>query len=231
MPAPISIVIPVLNAADVLLETANALLPGIGDGLVCEVVISDGGSSDNTLEIATELGAVVVSGPRGRGQQIARGVRAAKGAWILILHADTHLSPEWPNAVRTHMALYPDDAGWFRLAFRADGFAARVVAGGANLRSRWLSLPYGDQGLLVRADVLDAIGGVPEVPLMEDVVLARRLRGRLRELAAVGQTSADRYEREGWLRRVARNLITLGRYLGGTAPEVLARSYDRTGKS
>ena len=228
MPAPISIVIPTLNAGADLPETANALLPGIGDGLVREVVISDGGSSDDTLEIASELGAIIVQGARGRGAQIARGVAAAEGDWILILHADTHLSADWPTAVRQHMAAHPGAAGWFRLAFRSRGIAPSVVAAGANFRSRYLSLPYGDQGLLLPAALLSDIGGVPEVPLMEDVLLARRLKGRLHPMAAVAHTSAERYERDGWLRRVLRNLTTLGRFMMGSDPESLVKSYARS---
>lgn len=228
MPAPISVVIPTLNAADALAETANALLPGIGDGLVRELVISDGGSKDRTREIARELGARFVSGPAGRGGQIARGVEAAKAPWVLILHADTHLAPDWTEAVRLHMASHPDKAGWFRLAFRSPGVAPRLVAAGANLRSRFLSLPYGDQGLFCTKALLAEIGGVPEIPLMEDVALARRLKRRLRRLPATAMTSADRYQRDGWVRRTLRNLTTLSRYFLGASPEALAKSYART---
>ena len=227
MPAAISVVIPTLNAGDALGDTANALLPGVGDGLIRELVVSDGGSRDDTLEIAEELGARIVTGEAGRGGQVARGVAAAEGDWLLILHADTHLSDEWPRAVRTHIAEHPEKAGWFRLHFRADGLLPRSVAAGANLRSRVFGLPYGDQGLLVRKDVLDEVGGIPLIPLMEDVALAKRLRGRLRQLDAGAFTSAERYQRDGWVRRTAANLTTLLRYKLGADPAQLATDYAR----
>ncbi len=227
MPAQVSVVIPTLNAAVALPQTAQALMVGVMDGVIGELVVSDGGSCDGTLEVARALGAVVVEGDAGRGGQIARGVAVARFPWILILHADTHLGAHWLEAAGRHMSAYPDDAGYFRLVFRAAGFAPRLVALGANMRSRVLGLPYGDQGLLVRRAVLDGVGGVPEVALMEDVALARLLKGRLRMLEAEAQTSAARYLAEGWGRRVWRNLSTLARYFAGVQPEELAARYER----
>ncbi len=154
---------------------------------------------------------------------------AARGDWLLILHADTQLGPGWAEAIWRHIGASHENAGYFRLAFRADGWAPKLVAAGANFRARMLGLPYGDQGLLLHRDLLADVGGVPEVPLMEDVILARRLRGRLRPLAAEARTSADRYIRDGWMRRVARNLWTLARFQMGVPPERLVRGYS--GKS
>ena len=230
MPAAISVVIPTLNAASELPETANALLCGIGDGLIRELVVSDGGSEDETLTIARDLGAVIVTGEAGRGGQIARGVAAAKGSWVLILHADTHLSDNWPDVARRHIGEHGGKAGWFRLRFRATGLAPRIVEAGASLRSRLLALPYGDQGLLVQKTLLDAVGGVPELALMEDVALARRLKQHLRMLEADALTSADRYVRDGWIARPLRNLVTLTRYGLGVDPAWLAKSYQPLGK-
>ena len=226
MPAPVSVIIPTLNAAGELPATAEALMPGLMTGLLGEVVVSDGGSQDETLRIARALGATTVTGAAGRGGQIARGVAAARGPWVLVLHADTHLGPGWVEAARHHIADHPDRAGYFRLAFRAQGWRPGLVARGANLRSRWLGLPYGDQGLLLQKPVLECAGGVPDIPLMEDVVLARRLTGRLRPLDAEARTSARRYEAEGWGRRVARNLWTLTRFALGASPERLGQGYE-----
>ncbi len=122
---------------------------------------------------------------------------------------------------------HPTRAGYFRLRFRASGFAAHVVAGGANLRAGLLGLPYGDQGLLVARRTLEEVGGIPDLPLMEDVELARRLKGRLMPLRTEALTSADRYESEGWTRRVSGNLLTLARFAAGADPETLSRRYDR----
>lgn len=227
MPAPITVVIPTLNAASALPETSGALMPGVEAGLIGTLVISDGGSVDDTLGIARGLGARIVSGPSGRGGQIARGVAEARSDWLLILHADTHLSGDWVESVRHHLEHHAGQAGYFQLSYRAPGLAPRLVAGWANLRSRWFGLPYGDQGLLIQRSTLAEVGGFPDLPLMEDVALARALKGRLRALPATARTSAERYLDEGWLRRGARNLWTLGRYLGGSEPAALAQSYRK----
>ncbi len=227
MPAPIAVIIPSLNAAHALPAATEALLGGLTGGLLAELILSDGGSTDGISDVARELGATLVTGPKGRGGQIARGVAAARAPWVLILHADTHLSDDWVRAARSHMENHPDMAGWFKLGFRANGFAPRLVAGGANLRSRLLGLPYGDQGLLVARTTLEEVGGVPEIPLMEDVALALRLKGRLRPLDAIALTSAERYETEGWLRRSGGNLGTLMRYFLGASPEKLVARYER----
>lgn len=227
MRAPISVVIPTLNAAGLLPGTAEALMAGVTEGVIGELIVSDGGSVDGTLEVARALGAEIVEGPSGRGGQIARGVAVARGSWVLILHADTHLSAHWVEAALRHMAEHGDAAGYFRLVFRAAGLAPKLVALGANLRSRVFGLPYGDQGLLAARSVLDSVGGVPDVPLMEDVALARALKGRLRMMEAEAQTSAARYLAEGWTRRVLRNLWTLMRYLAGARPETLVRGYEK----
>ncbi len=232
MPAPLSVVIPTLNAAEALPATAEALLEGASSGLVRELVISDGGSTDETRAVADELGALWIEGPPGRGGQLRRGVEATTGDWLLLLHADTHPAPDWAKAAYDHMTARPEDAAWFRLRFRADGLAPRIVAGGANLRSRYLGLPYGDQGLLISRALLDGVGGVPDLPLMEDVALARALKGRLRPLGVHVTTSAQRYETDGWVKRVMTNLGTLTRYRLGQDPAVLKARYEgeRPGK-
>ena len=228
MPAPLSVVIPTLNAASDLPPTAEALLEGVSSGLVRELVISDGGSTDETRAVARELGARWIEGPPGRGGQMRRGTEAAVGDWLLLLHADTHPAPDWAKAAHDHMTAQPDKAAWFPLRFRAGGFAPRFVAGGANLRSRYLGLPYGDQGLLISRALLNAVGGVPDLPLMEDVALARALRGRLRPLGVHVTTSAQRYQTDGWVNRVTRNLGTLARYSLGADPARLKSRYEKT---
>ena len=117
--------------------------------------------------------------------------------------------------------------GYFRLAFQTPRLAGRWVAGWANFRARRFSLPYGDQALLVKRTILDAAGGVPDQPLMEDVALARALRGRLACLPVTATTSFVRYERDGVLARGTRNLILLLRYLAGADPVDLAERYRR----
>lgn len=226
MPAPISVVIPTLNAAHTLPRVANTLAAGLDAGLIHQLVISDGGSTDTTIQLAEGLGATLVQGAASRGGQIRRGVEAARADWLLIVHADTELGPDWVEAVRDHLKS-PQTAGYFRLRFRATGWRPAVVAGWANLRSRLFGLPYGDQGLLIHRNLLKSVGGVPDLPLMEDVALARALSGRLLMLHAVASTSAERYVRDGWIRRSLHNAATLARYFMGVRPDRLASDYRR----
>jgi len=225
MRAPISVVIPTLNAAAGMSGCVAGLFEGLEAGLIRDLIVSDGGSGDHIADSAESLGAYLVTGAAGRGGQLARGAQAAAGDWLLFLHADTVLAPGWSGAVRRHMAATPDCAGYFRLAFGQHGFAPRFVAGWANLRSRLLGLPYGDQGLLISRTVYDAAGGFQDIALMEDVAMARALHGRLRPMEAVATTSWVRYQQQGWIRRGWRNIWTLMRYFAGVAPERLARAY------
>lgn len=225
MRAPISIIIPTLNAADRLPGTLSALAEGLEAGLIRELVISDGGSTDATRQVAEDAGALWIEGAAGRGGQLARGADVARGAWLLFLHADTRLGPGWAGAAQNHLEQY--SAGYFRLRFRAGGIGPLLVAGWANLRAQLFALPYGDQGLLIPRGLYAEAGGFPDIALMEDVAMARALRGRLTPLRADAWTSAERYCRQGWLRCGARNLLTLTRYLCGTDPDRLARSYYR----
>ncbi|MDV7144509.1 TIGR04283 family arsenosugar biosynthesis glycosyltransferase [Tropicimonas sp. TH_r6] len=228
MPAPLSVIIPTLNAAPEAAGLLAELMDGVATGLVREVIVSDGGSSDDIEELAEAVGAEFVSGAAGRGGQLRRGVAAARGEWFLALHADSRLPNGWAETVQAAMAAQ-GRAYAFRLGFRAQGLAPWLVAGWANLRTRVLHLPYGDQGLLVaRPDYADA-GGYRDIPLMEDVALVRALNCKVVLLPLVLTTSAGRYEAEGWLRRGARNLSLLLRYLAGADPEQLARAYS--GKS
>jgi len=225
MRAGLSVIIPALEAGQALPACLAALFEGVREGLVREVIVSDGGSRDETRMIAGEAGAVFVTGPASRGGQLRRGVAAAGGRWLLVLHADTVLPEGWAGAVRARMDT--GGAAAFRLRFDAGGPAARLVAGWANLRTRVFGLPYGDQGLLVSRRDYDAAGGYRDIPLMEDVALARALGGRIALLPLAVTTSAARYRREGWLRRGARNLWLLARYLCGADPARLAARYRR----
>ncbi len=225
MPAPVSVIIPTLNVADRIGPCLNALFSGLDAGLIHELILSDGGSCDNIEKMADELGARFVSGPQGRGGQLRRGAEVARAPWLLFLHADTMLAPGWEGAVARHVQSV-DRAATFRLRFDSAGMPARLVAGWANLRTRLFGLPYGDQCLLVSRALYDAVGGFPDIPLMEDVAMARALRGRIGLLPAHAITDAGRYRREGWLRRGGRNLWTLARYFAGVPPERLVRSYE-----
>ena len=215
-----TVVIPTLNAASVLPGTLAAL------GGLADVVVTDGGSTDRTLEIARAAGALMVAGPRGRGVQIAAGVARAGAPWLLLLHADTRLAAGWAAAAAAHMRATPDRAGYFRFALDSADPRARRLERAVAWRCRALALAYGDQGLLIARDVLDAAGGVRPLPLMEDVDLIRRLgRSRLMPLPADAVTSAARWERDGWHRRSARNVACLALWYAGVPPGWIAAIY------
>jgi rSAM/selenodomain-associated transferase 2 len=226
MPAPLSVIIPTLNAASDLPLALESLLPGLEAGLIREVIISDGGSADATRAIAGSAGAAVIDSPPGRGRQLQAGAAAARGEWFLFLHADTALSRDWPERAAAHMSARPQMAAAFRLKFRSDAREARWLEARANRRARWLGLPYGDQGLLISRPVYSEFGGYADVPLMEDVMLVRALgKRRIVILDAEARTSAAKYERDGWHKRAWSNAWLLTRFLLGARPEDLARAY------
>lgn len=217
----LSVVIPTLNAAATLPATLDAL-----GGAPREVIVADGGSDDATADRAAERGCWVVTAPRGRGSQLAVGAAAASAPWLLLLHADTRLGTGWAESAASHMASAPGCAGYFRLRIDDDAPAARRLERAVAWRCRVLALPYGDQGLLVPRALLDAVGGIRKLPLMEDVDLVRRIgRARLRPLDADAITSAARYRRDGYLRRSVRNLAILSLWFAGVPPRLLARLY------
>ncbi|CAI8362076.1 MAG: glycosyl transferase [Hyphomonadaceae bacterium] len=227
MPAPISIIIPTLDAATELPSCMSSLLPGLSEGLVREVLIVDGGSEDDTCRLAKASGArIFTQQTRGRGPQMNIGANAARGDWLLFLHADTALSADWAERAAAHIYEHADKAAAFTLAFKSDARMARIVANRANWRARVLGLPYGDQGLLISKPLFTALGGFPDTPFMEDVAFIRRLRSnQLRILASEARTSAAKYEQTGWRKRSWHNLFLLLRFLLGAKPENLARRY------
>lgn len=224
MRAPISVIVPVLNAQTTLGGCLQALMEGLEAGLIRELIVCDGGSDDATADVAKDWGAEVIVSAPSRGGQLQAGCAAAKGDWLLVLHADTVLQAGWVAPVARH--LQSSKAGWFTLAFDARGLAPVLVAGWANLRSQF-GLPYGDQGLLISRQLYDQIGGYSDIPLMEDVAIARALTGQLAKVDAVAVTSAAKFQTQGWVRRGLRNLWTLVQYFAGRDVQKLAQAYRR----
>lgn len=227
----ISVVIPTLNAAPFLVHTLAALVPGVVEGLIQEAVIADGESTDDTLVIADAAGANIVTAPRGRGQQLDAGAAAAKGDWLLFLHADTILEPGWIEEARSFMDRVDSGrrkpaAAYFKFALDDDGFMPRMMEMLVGIRSGVFGLPYGDQGLLIPRALYNRLGGFRAIPLMEDVDLVRRLRrGELVGFKTRALTSAKRYQNEGYVSRSARNLGLMTLYYLNVPPRVLARLY------
>ena len=168
--------------------------------------------------------------PLGRGAQMNAGAARATGDWLLFLHADSRLPDGWLDALSHATAERGLVGGWFGFALDTPRWQARIVERLVAFRVRAWKLPYGDQGLFVRRDVFEHLGGYREWPLMEDVEFVRRLRqaGRVAELPLALATSARRWERDGWFRRSARNLLLVSLYLAGISPARLARWYERT---
>jgi len=216
-------IIPTLNAAETLGRTLAALA-----GTVDAVIVADGGSTDATRGIAAAAGARVIAAPRGRGPQLAAGTEAATTAWLLVIHADTRPGPGWREAAAAFMTdpARAGQAGYFRFALDDTAPQARRLERAVAWRCRVLGLPYGDQGLLIRRDVLARLGGFRPIPIMEDVDLARRIgRAGLVGLEADFVTSAARWRAEGWWARSARNLACLALWFAGVPPGRIARVY------
>ena len=223
-PLPVSVLIPTLNAAASLPATLAALRRQVK-----EIIIADGGSSDGTVALAEAAGARVIIGPGGRGPQLRAAAEAATQPWLLALHADTRPGPGWQEAVAGFTA-HPDNtskAAHFRFALDHPAPEARRLEAMVAWRCRWLGLPYGDQGLLIARDFYQALGGYDAIPLMEDVALIRRIgRNRLVPLPVDFITSAEKWQRDGWYARSARNLFCLSLWFVGVSPARIARVYS-----
>lgn len=222
----ISVVIPTLDAAKTLPATFLSIFDAAIDGIVSEVIVCDGGSTDATRKIAEEAGATVIESERGRGQQLRAGAAAARKAWLLFLHADTALERGWIEDAQAFIRKGEDAAAAFRFRLADSGFQPRLLEAAVALRCRLFRLPYGDQGLLISRSLYDAVGGFAPIPLMEDVDLVHRLgRARIAMLNAAAVTSAERFRREGYFRRSFKNVSCLLAYYRGAPPEELARRY------
>jgi rSAM/selenodomain-associated transferase 2 len=228
----LTVVVPTLDCERSLVATLAALIPAAADGLVAQVVIADGGSTDATLDIADELGCDIVRCPRGRGIQLATGARTARHSWLLFLHADTCLEDGWMREVRAFIeraeAKGEADrrAAVFGFALDDHGFRPRLLEALVGLRCALFALPYGDQGLLISRRHYERLGGFRPIPLMEDVDLVRRIGRRgLVYLRARAVTSAERYRASGYLARMARNLGCLTLFFLRVPPRVIVRLY------
>ncbi|MGC9503239.1 TIGR04283 family arsenosugar biosynthesis glycosyltransferase [Baaleninema sp.] len=221
----ISVVIPALNEATTLPETLKRVLAGRN----VEVLVVDGGSSDDTGAIARALGARVLDSPPGRARQMNVGAQAATGEILLFLHADTLLPQAFDVLVRQVLSEPDVVAGAFELQIESSLPGIGTVERGANWRSRLAQLPYGDQGLFLRRDRFDKLGGFPDLPIMEDFEFVRRLRrqGKIAIPPIPVLTSGRRWQRLGILRTTLLNQAIVAAYLLGVSPETLRRWYRK----
>lgn len=221
----LSIIMPVLDEAPGIAE-ALASLQGLRSHGV-ELIVVDGGSRDRTMELARPLADRVIAAPRGRGAQINVGAALATGVVLLFLHADTRLPPGASSLVVE--GLRRSGCVWGRFDVRIEGDSALlgVVAWLMNKRSRLTGIATGDQAMFVRRETFAAVGGFPDLPLMEDVALSQKLKRISRPvcLAARAVTSGRRWQRHGVIRTIVLMWWLRLRYCLGAKPEVLARRY------
>lgn len=229
----ISVIIPARNAEHTLAATLASLVPSVVDGIVRQVIVVDGGSNDRTAELADLAGADVVMSAPGRGGQLAQGAVRARFPWLLFLNADTVLEEGWERSATAFMREVDlgeraPAAGAFEFRLDDRGIAPRLLEALVRLRCNILRLPHGDQGLLIPRHLFDAVGGFKDLPIMEDIDLARRLgRRRLAMLKARAVASAASYRRDGYLLRAMRNQVCHALYSAGLPIGMIARLYAK----
>lgn len=220
-PAEITVVIPALNEEQVIGRSVHS---AVSAGAI-EVIVSDGGSRDHTIERATEAGAsAVVRSLPGRGVQMNSAAHLATGQFILFLHADNELPKQALQQICVH-----EEAAWgaFQQQIDSRRKVYRLIEWGNDLRIRWRKVPFGDQGMFVRRSLFEELGGFAEIPLMEDVELSHRLRNIQAPVLLQGplQISARRWEEKGVLRQTLTNWMIQLAYYSGISAEQLAHKY------
>lgn len=213
-------------------DTSGTDTPGT-DTLGIEVIVADGGSTDDTYAVAQARGVQVVVATGGRGVQLNRGADLAQGDILLFLHADTRLPPDFATLVRQTLAQPGVVAGAFDLAIDGPGWGLRWVEWGVKWRSRWLSLPYGDQAIFLSAQRFRQMGGFAPLPIMEDFNLVQRLsrQGRIAMVPTPVTTSSRRWQRLGVGQTTLANQGMVIGYMLGLDIDQLARWYRRLGRS
>lgn len=222
----ISVIIPTLNEANYLPRTFDSLR-GAED---IETIVVDGGSCDGTLGIAKHADCRILRTPPSRAGQLNAGAQSASGSILLFLHADTRLPSDFDSAVQTTLNEPGVVGGAFRLRIDAPGRSLRLVERAVGVRSRLLQMPYGDQGIFVNKKTFHELGGIPDLPIMDDFEFVRRLRrrGEIRIASTAVLTSGRRWQQLGaWRTTWVNQKIILGYYLG-ISPNRLAAWYHGT---
>lgn len=216
---------PVLNEAAGIDAALGALVPLLARG--AQLIVADGGSSDDTAARAQAGGAQVINAPRGRALQMNAGAQQASGDVLLFLHADTLLPPNADALIEQTLAAGPQVWGRFDVRITGKPPLLRVIAAFMNVRSRWSGIATGDQAMFMTRAAFAAVGGFPAQPLMEDIELSTRLRTLSRPvcLRAPVITSGRRWESRGVWRTVLLMWRLRLAYWRGAAPERLAQLY------
>jgi rSAM/selenodomain-associated transferase 2 len=222
-----SIILPVLNETDVINPLLDHLetLDGCG---CCELIVVDGSPDGNTIKAVTRQGVRCVTSPQGRASQMNAGAAAAAGEILIFLHVDTRLPRQAIRLISKVMTRQSLVGGAFDLRIDSERRILKIIARIASIRSRLTHIPYGDQAIFIRRDYFDRLGGYPEILLMEDVALMRRIKhagGRIGFIPEPVFTSARRWEQEGIVYTTLRNWLLLSAYILGMAPDKLAKYY------
>jgi rSAM/selenodomain-associated transferase 2 len=226
----ISIIIPVLNEE----ENIQAAIDSTFLSSNTEVIVVDGGSNDRTIEVVKELGVILFSSRAGRAAQMNLGAKYATGDILVFLHADTRLPAGFDDLIRTTLGdVFRSGklpiAGAFTLEIDDKSRRFRWVEWGVKYRSRFLKMPYGDQAIFLRAQVFDEIGGFPDMAIMEDFELMRRLQ-KLGSIAIIDRsviTSARRWLQQGIFKTTLINQLMILGYLIGVDLDRLVKLYRR----
>jgi rSAM/selenodomain-associated transferase 2 len=226
----ISIIIPVLNEVKNIRVAIDSIFPSENT----EVIVVDGGSSDGTIEVVKELGIMLLYSTAGRAAQMNLGAQNATSDILVFLHADTRLPLGYDDLIRTALGnICRSDrvpiAGAFALEIDDRSRRFRWVEWGVKYRSRFLKMPYGDQAIFLRAKVFDEIGGFPDLPIMEDFELMRRLQ-KLGSVAIIEEpviTSARRWLQQGIFKTTLINQLMILGYLMGVDLDRLVQLYRR----
>jgi rSAM/selenodomain-associated transferase 2 len=226
----LSIIVPVLDEAPGIVASLQALQTFRACG--AEVVVVDGGSTDNTPELAQALADRVLAAPRGRARQMNAGAQAARGRVLLFLHADTRLPEQADRDVMDAFNATSDGRHWGRFDVIVEGRSPwlKLVARMMNWRSRLTGIATGDQAIFVSRRVFEAVGRYPDIPLMEDIALSKALKrsphaGRPVCLVARVTTSGRRWEKNGVWRTIIFMWSLRLRYFLGADPVRLAVDY------
>jgi rSAM/selenodomain-associated transferase 2/rSAM/selenodomain-associated transferase 1 len=224
--AGISVIIPALNESDYIAET----IASIGQGNNTQIIVADGGSLDDTVSIARSLGATVIKSSPPRSRQMNQGAEAASKEVLLFLHADTRLPKNFDRSVFRAVKHPGVSAGAFELRIDAPDNVLRFIEYVANRRSRYLKLPYGDQAIFMLSEIFRQLGGFPDMPIMEDFELIRRLqkKGNVVTVFEPVVTSPRRWLNNGILKTTLINQLIVFSYFMGISPDAIARLYRRS---
>lgn len=223
----LSIIIPVINEEEALPRCIASLREVAGELPTHEIIVVDGGSADRTREWAQNCSVRLLSAPRGRGPQMNVGAAVAQGVWLLFLHADCRLSPQVCRRLRQICSENSLAGGCFSQTIDHPNPIYRWIAWTGNARARIQKIFYGDQGIFVRRDIFNTLGGYPNFPILEDVAFTEKLRaaGSVAVQKEKILCSARRWEKTGIFSTTLLYFRVLRGYRRGLSPQTLKEIY------